>query len=568
MDPTTETPTVPTGETPQETPQETPPTPPGQPVTLNISRRVRSGQEQEFDDFARGISEAVSRWPGYIDARLMPPTRRDTEYRIILRFDSERNLHAWKESDERREWYVIADQFSDEGALITNITGTAQERNLVLALTPLQGFVQTSVSGIGLLLLGTVLALVLANSPMSDMYDRFWLAEVTIGSPDFGITESLRHWVNDGLMALFFFIMGLEIKREILVGELRYPRQAALPIAAAVGGVIVPALIFSAINFGGDGSRGWGIPMATDTAFALGVLTLLGGRVRPLLLVFLTALAIVDDILAVGVIAVFYTESINWSAVGIALVLLGVLMFANRAGFHRWPIYAVVGLAVWVAVFESGIHGTLAGILVALTVPAQSWINPSEFLLRSRKAIEDFERACFIAPSILSNEPQQQATQALERLCEDVETPMTHLQHRVNPVVAFVILPVFAFANAGIQLVDGLGDALSSPVTWGVVVGLVVGKPIGITLFAWIAVRTGLALKPGAISWVHLASVACLGGIGFTVSLFVTELAFETGPIANSARVGILFASVIAGIAGYLVLRRTLPPPREDEATA
>ncbi len=562
MDPTTETSTAPAGE---ESPS-APPTPPGQPVTLNISRRVRSGQEQEFDDFARGINDVVSRWPGYIDARLMPPTRRDTEYRIILRFDSEANLHAWKASDERREWYAIADQLSDEGALITNITGTAQERNLVLALTPLQGFVQTSVSGIGLLLLGAVLALVLANSPLSDMYDRFWLAEVTIGSPDFGITESLRHWVNDGLMALFFFIMGLEIKREILVGELRYPRQAALPIAAAVGGVIVPALIFSTINLGGDGSRGWGIPMATDTAFALGILTLLGGRVRPLLLVFLTALAIVDDILAVGVIAIFYTESINWSAVAIALALLGVLMFANRAGFHRWPIYAVVGLAVWVAVFESGIHGTLAGILVALTVPAQSWINPSEFLLRSRKAIEDFERACFIAPSILSNEPQQQATQALERLCEDVETPMTHLQHRVNPVVAFIILPVFAFANAGIQLVDGLGDALSSPVTWGVVVGLVVGKPIGITLFAWIAVRTGLALKPGAISWVQLASVACLGGIGFTVSLFVTELAFEAGPIANAARIGILFGSLIAGIVGYLVLRHTLPPERDESA--
>ncbi len=537
------------------------PPPVGTPVTLNIVRRVKPGREREFESFVDGIMAATARAPGFVDARRVPTPRGDPSSRLILRFDSERNLRAWKESDERREWYAIGDELSEDDApLITNITGTAQERSLVLALTPLQGFVQTSVSGIGLLLLGTLLALVLANSPMSDMYERFWLSEVTIGSESFGITESLRHWVNDGLMALFFFIMGLEIKREVLVGELRYPRQAALPIAAAVGGVVVPALIFGIINLGGDGGRGWGIPMATDTAFALGILTLLGSRVRPLLLVFLTAFAIVDDILAVGVIAVFYTDEIHWTAVGVAVALIGVLAFANRAGFHRWPIYAIVGLGVWIAVFESGIHGTVAGILVAMTVPAQSWINPSEFLLRAKKAIDDFERACFIAPSILSNEPQQQATQTLERLCEDVETPMTHLQHRVNPVVAFVILPVFAFANAGIQLIDGLGDALASPVTWGVIVGLVIGKPIGITLFAWLAVRTGVALKPGAISWVHLASVASLGGIGFTVSLFVTELAFEAGPVANAARVGILFGSAIAGIAGYLILRRTLPP--------
>lgn len=541
----------------------------GQPVTLNIVRRVKPGREQEFEAFLDGLLASTAQFPGFLDARRVPTPRGDPSARVVLRFDSERNLRAWKASDERRHWYAIGNELSDDDEpLITNITGTAQERSLVLALTPLQGFVQTSVSGIGLLLLGTLLALVLANSPMSDMYDRFWLSEVTIGSESFGITESLRHWVNDGLMALFFFIMGLEIKREVLVGELRYPRQAALPIAAAVGGVIVPALIFGVINLGGDGARGWGIPMATDTAFALGILTLLGSRVRPLLLVFLTAFAIVDDILAVGVIAVFYTDEIHWTAVAIAVGLIAVLAFANRAGFHRWPIYAIVGLGTWVAVFESGIHGTLAGILVAMTVPAQSWINPSEFLLRAKRAIDDFERACFIAPSILSNEPQQQATQSLERLCEDVETPMTHLQHRVNPVVAFVILPVFAFANAGIPLVDGLGDALRSPVTWGVIIGLVIGKPIGITLFAWLAVRSGLALKPGAISWVHLASVACLGGIGFTVSLFVTELAFEAGPIADTARVGILFGSVIAGIAGYLVLRRTLPPPREEAAPA
>jgi NhaA family Na+:H+ antiporter len=296
------------------------------------------------------------------------------------------------------------------------------------------------------------------------------------------------------------------------------------------------------------------------------MLALLGSRVRPLLLVFLTAFAIVDDIVAVLVIALFYTEEISWVALGIAAALLGVLTVANRAGFHRWPIYAVIGLAVWLAIFESGVHAAVAGVLVAMTVPARSWINPSEFLVRGRRLMDDFERACYAAPTILSNEPQQQATQSLERLCEEVETPMTHFQHRLNPWVAFGILPIFALANGGIPLREGLGEALGSPVTWGVVAGLVVGKPIGIVIFAWLAVRTGVALLPGAIAWRHIVGVAWLGGIGFTISLFVTELAFEAGPIADAARVGILIGSVAAGLAGYLVLRATLPPPRDEPA--
>jgi NhaA family Na+:H+ antiporter len=300
--------------------------------------------------------------------------------------------------------------------------------------------------------------------------------------------------------------------------------------------------------------------MATDTAFSLGVLTLLGSRVRPILLVFLTAFAIVDDILAVIVIAIFYTESISWVWLGIAVALLGVLVAANAIGFHRWSVYAFVGVAVWLAVFESGIHATFAGVLVAMTVPARSWINPSEFLARAKQAIADFEAACYLAPTILTNEPQQQATQQLERLCEDVETPMTHLQHSLNRWVAFAILPLFAFANAGIPLVSGLGEALRSPVTWGVIAGLVIGKPIGITLFAWLAVRIGLAYKPPAIAWQHVGAVALLGGIGFTISLFVAELAFSHSVLADDARVGILFGSLLAGGAGFVALRRVLPP--------
>jgi NhaA family Na+:H+ antiporter len=292
-------------------------------------------------------------------------------------------------------------------------------------------------------------------------------------------------------------------------------------------------------------------------------MSLLGSRVRPLLLVFLTAFAIVDDIFAVGVIAVFYTDTIHWNALGIAAALLAALVVANRAGFHRWPVYAVLGVAVWVAVFESGVHGTLAGVLVAMTVPASSWINPSEFLVRSRQLIDDFEQACYASPHMLSNEPQQQATQSLARLTEQVETPLTHLEHRLNPWVAYGVLPLFAFANAGIPILDDFGSALSSTVAWGVVLGLVIGKPVGILVFTWLAVRAGIALLPGAIKWTQIAAVGVLGGIGFTMSLFITELAFRGGPQADAARIGVLVASIVAGSAGYLVLRTTLPPPRE-----
>jgi NhaA family Na+:H+ antiporter len=366
-------------------------------------------------------------------------------------------------------------------------------------------------------------------------------------------------------MALFFFVLGLEIKRELLVGELRSRRQAALPIAAAVGGAIVPALIYAALNWGGEGFRGWGIPMATDAAFSLGALSLLGSRVRPLLIVFLTAFAIVDDILAVLVIAIFYTEAISWTWLGVTAMLMVALIVANVAGFHRWPVYAVLGVGVWLALFESGIHATLAGVLVAMVVPARAWINPSEFLGRARGALDEFEAACYVAPTILSNEAQQRATQDLEHLCEEVETPMTHLQHQLNPWVAYGILPLFAFANAGVPLGSGFSQLLSSPVTWGVVAGLVLGKPLGITLFSWLAVRLGIAILPGAFTWRQILGVGWLGGIGFTISLFVAELAFVVGPLGNAARVGILVGSVVAGAIGYLILRAALPPRAEED---
>ena len=532
------------------------------PVTISITRRVAPGQSDAYAAILRELLAASREFPGFVDGRVIRPGRGELEFRTVLTFRGDADLEAWKQWPRRLELIAQADAIA-ETPRFADISGTAQAGRLAMALTPFEQFVRTSVSGIGLLLAGTVAALILANTPLAHGYEAFWHTALTIGTDAFGVTMSLRHWVNDGLMALFFFVVGLEIKREVLVGEMRAPRHAALAIAAATGGVAVPALLFLAIVPDGPARAGWGVPIGTDTAFALGIITLFGTRVRPVLLVFLTAFSIVDDILAVAVIAVFYTASLSLPAMAIAGALLLVLVVVNRAGFHRWPIYAVLGAGVWLAVLKSGVHATAAGVLVALVVPARSWINPSEFLVRGRELLDDFESACFIAPSILTNEPQQQATHALDRLLEDVETPMTYFQTRLTPWVAFGILPIFAFANAGVPLTSGLAEALASPVAWGVAIGLLIGKPIGIALFSWLAVATHVAHLPRAIAWRHIVGVACLGGVGFTISLFITELAFGEGELAHAARVGIFIGSLLAGVAGYLVLRATLPAPRE-----
>jgi NhaA family Na+:H+ antiporter len=241
-----------------------------------------------------------------------------------------------------------------------------------------------------------------------------------------------------------------------------------------------------------------------------------------------------------------------------------VLIICNRAGLYRWPVYAVLGVALWLAVFESGIHGTLAGVLVAMVVPTRAWINPSEFLARGRRIMSDFERASYSTLNMLSNEPQQHATLSLARLTEQVEAPLTHFLHRLHPMVSYGVVPIFAFANAGIPLVDGFDEAIGNSVSWGVIAGLMIGKPLGITLFSWLAVRSRLALLHPAIEWKHVFGVAWLGGIGFTMSLFITELAFRTDPLADVSRIGVLIGSVAAGAIGYLLLRAWLPRPAVD----
>jgi len=408
----------------------------------------------------------------------------------------------------------------------------------------------------GLVLLAcAAIAMVWANSPASHSYHVLWETPIAIGVGDWHAGLSLHAIVNDGLMAVFFFLVGLEIKREVLVGELASMRQAALPVAAALGGMIVPALLFLALNAGGPAARGWGIPMATDIAFALGVLALLGDRFPPALRVFLSALAIADDLGAVLVIALFYTASVSWSALGAAAALLVLSLVANAVGVRAAWAYALIGVALWAAVLLSGVHATVAGVLLAMTIPSRTVINERALLDGAHAALRDFDLACDTGTTMLSNREHQAALRRLEVLSEKALPPLARLEHGLHGIVTFGIMPLFALANAGVGLRGG-GAAMASTIGLGVAVGLVLGKPIGITLASWLAVRGGFASLPDGIGWRTLIGAAVLGGIGFTMSLFIAALAFgDSAEALTSAKLGTLIASVIAGIAGWTMLR-------------
>lgn len=422
-------------------------------------------------------------------------------------------------------------------------------------LTPFRDFAQTEASGGILLCIATVIALVWANSPWGGRYVELWQAEVGIQIGRYGLTMSLAHWINEGLMAVFFFVVGLEIKREFLVGELSSLRQAIFPIAAAAGGAILPAGIYVAMNLGGDGLRGWGVPMATDIAFALGVLAILGSRIPTGLKIFLTALAIADDILAVLVIAVFYTDTVNWDYLLAGVGIIVLLMAANRAGIRQVAVYGVLGIVVWVAFIESGVHATVAGVLLALTIPSRTRIDVDEFIDRSRVALDEFDRAGEHGRNVITNRGHLSALQDLETSTEQVQAPMQKLEHNLHSWVAFAIVPVFALANAGVSIGDNFDEALSSSVSFGIIAGLVLGKQIGITLVSWLLVRSGLSALPEGVGWRHIYGAACLAGIGFTMSLFIADLAFLDEEQLALAKIGILGASILAGVIGYIVLR-------------
>jgi len=430
---------------------------------------------------------------------------------------------------------------------------------------PFQAFAARESSGGILLLLATLLALVWANSLWANSYFALWHTTVTLGFGANTVAHDLHFWVNDALMALFFFVVGLEIKREFLVGELASPRQAALPIVAALGGVLVPAAIYSVLNVGGPGARGWGIPMATDIAFVIGVMALLGSRVPTSLKVFLTALAIVDDIAAVLVIAIFYTGQISWEALGIAALCLMALVAANRLGVRHPLPYALLGLLLWSAVLQSGVHATIAGVLLAMTIPSRTELNPNAFLHRSRAVLDHFERTAQKEKTVMNDEEQQAVIESLEDSCEQVQPPLHRLEHALHPWVTFFVMPVFALANAGLVFDERILTSVVQPIPLGVVLGLLLGKPIGITLASWLAVRLRVGALPDGTTWLQIHGAGWLGGIGFTMSIFVAGLAFKEEALLNMAKLGIFTASFLAGIVGSVLLLRSHLPAGDDQ---
>ncbi len=417
---------------------------------------------------------------------------------------------------------------------------------------PIQRFIHTEEVGAVILLLGAAAALAWANSPWSESYESFWHTKVSFDIILFAVTEDLRHLVNDGLMAVFFFLVGLEIKRELLHGELSTFRKAALPAFAAAGGMAVPALVYLLFNWSGEGVNGWGVPMATDIAFALGVLALLGRRMPAELRVFLLGLAVVDDLGVIAVIATFYTETIHWTELGLGVATFAAIAACIRLGVRSLGFYLIMSVAMWLFFLESGVHATLAGVLLAAIVPSQPDLHRRDYAAVIDDLLHDFRLA-------MENGDEERAeaiVEQIERLSRGTEGPLERLEEMVHPWVSFVILPIFALANAGIVFTtDSLSDALASSVTMGIAAGLLLGKALGIFGLTWLAVRLGVGQLPSGVHWRHVLGVGFLGGIGFTVAIFVSAIAFSDQAMVDQAKMGVFGSSILAGAAGYLFLR-------------
>ena len=425
-----------------------------------------------------------------------------------------------------------------------------------------QEFTRIAASGGIVLLIATLIALVWANSTWSAAYFRLWETELAFTFGDFTFSESLLDWVNEALMVIFFFVVGLEIKREITTGDLANPKRAAMPIAAALGGMVIPALFYLAFNAGGSGEPGWGIPMATDIAFTLGLLTLLGHRVPFSLKVFFTALAIADDLGAVLVIAIFYTAEISWASLVVGAVFLLALIGLNRARVYSSLPYALLGVGLWLAFLESGIHPTIAGVLLAVTIPTRSPPNTRALLAQVVSLLEGFD----LPPKWRAepNSHRQATLNTLEVIVDRMRSPAQRMEHDLNPWTTYLILPLFALANAGVALSgEGVSAAaqpsLFTPVGAGILFGLVLGKPLGISMFSWLAVRLGWAELPSGVGWLQLFSASWLAGIGFTISLFITNAAFTDPALQATAKLAILSASLLAAIIGWGLLRLASP---------
>ena len=423
---------------------------------------------------------------------------------------------------------------------------------------PFQEFLRTEAAAGALLVVCACAALVVANSAWGDAYRRLWATPVVIAAAGHVLSLTLHEVINDGLMAVFFLLVGLEIKREALGGELASPRQAALPVAGAIGGMMIPASIYLLTDGGGIEARGWAIPMATDIAFALGMLALVAPRAPSGLRTFLGALAIVDDVGAVLVIALFYTGDIALGALGMAGVILLLLIALNILRVRRLSPYLVLGLGLWFFVHESGVHATIAGVLLAFAIPTRTRINAVEYSAKARRLLDHFDRTETGDGLVLTSKGQQEAIIGLERASESVTAPLLRLEHALHGFSAFVVVPLFAFSNAGVSLIG----SSSGSVALAVILGLAVGKPLGITAAALAAVRLRLAALPEGVSWTALHGCAWLGGIGFTMSLFIATLAFQGTSLLDSAKVGILCGSIVAGMVGTVVVHLGTRPSR------
>ncbi len=420
-------------------------------------------------------------------------------------------------------------------------------------MTAFQSFVKLEGSSGILLLVCALCALAWANLD-SGSYQS--LLQMTVGFRigNFEMTKSLHHWINDGLMAVFFLLVGLEIKREFLVGELAEPRKAMLPVAAALGGAAIPALLYLLFNFGGPGASGWAIPAATDIAFALGILALIGRRAPVSLQIFLAALAIVDDLAALVIIALFYTEKISWVPLGWAAGILVFLFILNRQGVRPLPFYLIPGLFLWLAIFKSGLHATLAGVLLAIVIPSWTRQTPAGFVSEVTKVLNSHDPSGPLPENFIHSQGAQDALHHVEMECKMVQPPLLRLEHLLHPWSAFLIIPVFALANAGVTIQSA--ELLLDPVALGVMVGLVLGKPIGILGACYLAVRFGGASLPEGTGWNHIVGVSLLAGIGFTMSLFIAGLAFTDIASVEAAKLGVLVASTVAGGLGATLLIR------------
>lgn len=406
-----------------------------------------------------------------------------------------------------------------------------------------------------LLLAAAIAALLWANAPGTNSYATFWDSHITLDFDVLTLDESLRQWVNDGLMVLFFFVVGLEIKRELVRGELAGVNRALLPGVAALGGMVIPALFYTSFNAGGEGARGWGIPMATDIAFAVGVLSLLGTRVPVALKVFVLALAIVDDIGAITVIAIFYTDDVDIAWLGAGIAALAAALALGRFGVRALWVYVGVGLFAWLGVFESGVHATIAGVALGLITPSTARFSEEEFNASLAHLAQEIDEGGLNA-SESDRMDRGAALQELEELAQDSRPVLDRLEHTLHPWTSFFVIPVFALANSGVDLGSGaLTDAMSSPISLGVAAGLVLGKPIGICLFAFVAVRIGLTALPEGVRWGQIIGASIIAGIGFTVSIFITELAFDDAALVDEAKIAVLAGSAISAVVGFVVLR-------------